>query len=110
MKKHGGKIIRRYGKYQVINCRNCKFIHINPVPSNEELQSFYENEYYQKTKPDYITGNEKDIEYQNYTFDEKLDFLEKNNSKKNKKNSRYRFRPRIFFKKSKKERMECFRN
>ena len=77
MKKHTGEIIRKYGKYRVINCKNCKFIHINPIPTNEELQNFYENDYYQKTKPNYIIGNEKDIEYQNYTFDEKLDFLEK---------------------------------
>ena len=77
MKNHHGKIIRKYGKYRVINCKNCKFIHINPIPTNEELQNFYENDYYQKTKPNYIIGNEKDMEYQDYTFDEKLDFLEK---------------------------------
>ena len=82
MKKHTGKIIRKYGRFQIINCKNCKFIHINPIPTNEELENFYENDYYQKTKPNYITGNEKDIEYQNYTFDEKLDFLEKKFTKK----------------------------
>ena len=85
MKKHGGKTIRKYGKYKVINCKYCKFIHINPIPSSEELEDFYQNEYYQKTKPNYIIGNEKDIRYQNYTFDEKLDFIESKISGKQKK-------------------------
>tara|TARA_B100001750_G_scaffold169122_1_gene137530 strand:- start:1878 stop:2789 length:912 start_codon:yes stop_codon:yes gene_type:complete len=85
MKNHSGETIRKYGKYKVINCKYCKFIHINPIPTNEELENFYQNEYYQKTKPDYIIGNEKDIAYQNYTFDEKLDFLESKISGKQKK-------------------------
>ena len=50
------------------------------------------------------------MEYQNYTFDEKLDFLEKNNSKKTRKILDIGSGPGFFFKKSKKERMECFRN
>ncbi len=61
----------------MINCKSCKFIHIHPIPSNEELHAFYNNDYYQKTKPNYIQGNEKDIQYQNCTFDEKLDILER---------------------------------
>ena len=78
MNKHNGKLIKKFGKHELIFCRNCNFIHVNPIPSNDELLNFYKNMYYQKNKPDYIKGNEKDIEYQNYTFDEKLDFLEKN--------------------------------
>jgi len=85
MKNHKGKSIKKIGRYSIINCKNCQFIHINPIPSNKELLDFYQNDYYQKTKPDYIRGNEKDMKYQNYTFDEKLDFLEKKISKKQKK-------------------------
>ena len=77
MQNHKGKIIRKVGKYTLINCKSCKFIHIHPIPSNEELHAFYNNDYYQKTKPNYIQGNEKDIQYLNYTFDEKLDTIEK---------------------------------
>jgi len=77
LQNHKGKIIRKVGKYTLINCKSCKFIHIHPIPSNEELHAFYNNDYYQKTKPNYIQGNEKDIQYLNYTFDEKLDTIEK---------------------------------
>jgi len=77
LQNHKGKTIRKVGKYTLINCKSCKFIHIHPIPSNEELHAFYNNDYYQKTKPNYIQGNEKDIQYLNYTFDEKLDTIEK---------------------------------
>ena len=69
----------------MINCKSCKFIHVHPIPSNEELYALYNNDYYQKTKPDYIQGNEKYIQYLNYTFDEKLDILEKHVSSKSRK-------------------------
>ena len=85
MKKHKGKTIRKVGKYTVINCKSCKFIHIHPIPSNKELHAFYKNDYYQKTKPNYIQGNEKEIQYLNYTFDEKLDILESLLSSKSKR-------------------------
>ena len=85
MKKHKGKTIRKVGKYTVINCKSCKFIHIHPIPSNKELHAFYKNDYYQKTKPNYIQGNEKEIQYLNYTFDEKLDILERLLSSKSKR-------------------------
>ena len=85
MKNHKGKSIKKIGRYSIINCKNCQFIHINPIPTNEELENFYQNEYYQKNKPDYIRSNEKDIRYQNYTFDEKLDFIESKISGKQKK-------------------------
>lgn len=77
MKNHKGNLIKRFGKYSIIKCKTCKFIHINPIPTNKELSLLYANDYYQKTKPNYIQGNEKDIQYLNYTFDEKLDTIEK---------------------------------
>ena len=108
MKKHTGEIIRKYGKYRVINCKNCKFIHINPIPTNEELQNFYENDYYQKTKPNYIIGNEKDIEYQNYTFDEKLDFLEKKFTSKTRRILDIGSGPGFFLRRAKKRGWKSF--
>jgi 2-polyprenyl-3-methyl-5-hydroxy-6-metoxy-1,4-benzoquinol methylase len=77
LKNHKGNLIKRFGKYSIIKCKTCKFIHINPIPTNKELSLLYANDYYQKTKPNYIQGNEKDIQYLNYTFDEKLDTIEK---------------------------------
>ena len=85
MKNHNGDLVKRFGKYSIIKCKTCKFIHINPIPTNKELSLLYANDYYQKTKPNYIQGNEKDIQYLNYTFDEKLDTIEKLLSSKSKR-------------------------
>ena len=85
MKNHKGNLIKRFGKYSIIKCKTCKFIHINPIPTNKELSLLYANDYYQKTKPNYIQGNEKDIQYLNYTFDEKLDTIEKSLSSKSRR-------------------------
>ena len=85
MAKHAGKIIRKFRKYKVVDCNVCKFIHIFPIPSDKELFSLYNNDYYQKTKPDYIQGNEKEMNYLNNTFDEKLGTVEKFLSSKSKR-------------------------
>ena len=69
----------------MIDCRNCGFIHVIPIPSNQELNLFYNNEFYQKTKPNYIQGNEKEMNYFNSTFDEKLVTIEKLISSKSKR-------------------------
>ena len=69
----------------MIDCRNCEFIHVTPVPSNEELDLFYNNEYYQKIKPDFISKNEGEMDYWNLVFDEKLATIEKLISQKSKR-------------------------
>ena len=85
MIKHNGKTIKKFGKYSVIDCRICKFIHIIPVPSDQELNSFYDNEYYQNTKPNFISKNENEMDYWNSVFDEKLVTIEKLISSKSKR-------------------------
>ena len=73
MKKHKGQTIRKVGKYTVINCKSCKFIHVHPIPSNEELYALYNNDYYQKTKPDYIVKNSEKISCPNCDAEMKLE-------------------------------------
>ena len=78
MIKHKGKILGEQGDYKIIQCTSCNFIHLNPIPTNDTLLEMYEKEYYQKVKPDYITKDESELNYWNLSFDERLDFLEKN--------------------------------
>jgi len=85
LKNHNGDLVKRFGKYSIIKCKTCKFIHANPIPTNKELSSLYTNDFYKKIKPDYIHGNEKEIEYLDYTFNEKLDTIEKLLSSKSKR-------------------------
>jgi SAM-dependent methyltransferase len=85
LKNHNGDLVKRFGKYSIIKCKICKFIHVNPIPTNKELSLLYADDYYKKIKPDYIHGNEKEIKYLDYTFNEKLDTIEKLLSSKSKR-------------------------
>ena len=80
-KNHFGEIILHKGKTDIINCKICKFIHIDPIPSEKELLKFYQEEFYQEVKPTYHEKDEKEIKYWNMSYDEKLNILETNNIK-----------------------------
>ena len=54
MDSHKGKIILNKGKFELIDCTKCKFIHIMPLPTEAELLKFYQKEFYQKVKPTYL--------------------------------------------------------
>ena len=76
MTYHKGIILHKIGKYKIINCNFCKFIHIYPIPSDRKLSTLYIDDYYKKTKPQYIKKNEAEAEYWNILFDEKLETIE----------------------------------
>ena len=74
--KHGGKVLKKIEKFRIIDCDKCQFIHVMPLPSELELSKLYKRKYYTKVKPNYIKKYQKEIDYWNLIFDEKLDFLE----------------------------------
>jgi len=74
--KHSGKVLKKIERFRIINCDKCQFIHVMPLPSELELSKLYKREYYTKVKPNYIKKYQKEIDYWNLIFDEKLDFLE----------------------------------
>jgi len=74
--KHGGKVLKKIERFRIINCDKCQFIHVMPLPSELELSKLYKRKYYTKVKPNYIKKYQKEIDYWNLIFDEKLDFLE----------------------------------
>ncbi len=78
-KKHHGNIVLHKENVDLIDCEICKFIHIFPLPSQDELLKFYQEEFYQTIKPTYLEKDEKENQYWNIEFDEKLSILEANN-------------------------------
>jgi 2-polyprenyl-3-methyl-5-hydroxy-6-metoxy-1,4-benzoquinol methylase len=73
--KHTGKILKKIGQSKIVNCKECKFIHVIPLPLKKNLSELYKKKYYSKIKPNYIKKYEKEIDYWNLIFDEKLNFL-----------------------------------
>src|SRR5206468_3020422 len=48
---HSGAELDSIGGFTVIECERCRFRHIVPVPTAEELESVYRHEYYTSAKP-----------------------------------------------------------
>ena len=53
-------------------CENCKFIHVMPIPTEDNLLNLYKNEFFQKIKPDDIKKEDLESEYWKTTYDDKL--------------------------------------
>ena len=43
---HKGEVLDSKNNFEVIECKNCQFKHIVPIPTEEELIKVYEDEYY----------------------------------------------------------------
>lgn len=77
--KHFGKLLLQKENLDIIDCEVCKFIHVVPIPTQSELLKFYQEEFYQEIKPNYLKKDEEENEYWNVSYDEKLNILESNN-------------------------------
>lgn len=63
MTNHVGPVLVRVGDVEVIDCESCRFKHIFPLPTDEEVKKFYEEEFYQSEKPGYFDSYERDKEW-----------------------------------------------
>lgn len=85
MIKHIGKVIDKIAQFDVLNCTTCGFIHINPIPSFNDLKKIYSSEYYTEEKPKYIVNNLKDKQWWETVYNDRLDYLDSYNKSLSKK-------------------------
>ena len=74
---HSGPIIESKNGYDIIDCIQCEFRHVVPIPSEEELATIYKDDYYTTEKPLYIERSVEDKEWWKNVYDERLDLFEK---------------------------------
>jgi len=74
---HTGSILDKVDKYNVIECSHCGFKHLDPIPSEDELQEFYNKQYFQTAKPEYLEEDRREIIHRNIFFDQRIDFFSK---------------------------------
>ncbi|CCB91277.1 putative SAM-dependent methyltransferase [Waddlia chondrophila 2032/99] len=67
-KIHQGNVIDTIDGIDVIECTVCGFKHVNPLPSQEELETLYKKEYYSLDKPQYLKDSEEDQEWWEMTY------------------------------------------
>ncbi len=73
---HKGNILDRCNEYNVIDCEECGFVHIDPVPSEADLEKTYREEYYSVEKPEYIARSEEDLVWWNICYKERYETFE----------------------------------
>lgn len=83
--KHKGKIINNIKTWSVVDCSNCGFAHINPVPGLKELYQIYSSKYYEEEKPLYIKRDKEDGKWWKTIYRDRVDLLEKHAGTKSKK-------------------------
>jgi len=48
---HKGSLVATVNGFDVIECQYCRFKHIFPIPTEEELEHTHMHDYYTKEKP-----------------------------------------------------------
>jgi SAM-dependent methyltransferase len=69
---HQGKKLAEKNNFEIIMCENCKFIHVVPIPTDDDLLNLYKNQFFQKIKPNDIEKEDLESEYWKTTYDDKL--------------------------------------
>jgi SAM-dependent methyltransferase len=73
---HSGGIVATENGFDVIECKECGFKHIIPLPTDEELEEVYSHEYYTQEKPLYIERYREDLEWWDTVYSRRYEILE----------------------------------
>lgn len=76
-KEHKGKILDKKDGVSVLDCTECGFAHVSPIPSDAELTHFYEREFYQHEKPNYFRETKEDLPWWMATYNNYYELLER---------------------------------
>jgi len=74
---HEGEVLASDNGFDVIDCQECSFKHIIPIPTVDELESVYKHDYYEEEKPLYLERYLEDIDWWNATYTQRYEIFEK---------------------------------
>lgn len=80
---HTGMVCEKVNDFTVIECDHCKFKHVIPLPTAEELNTIYSHEYYTTEKPLYIERYLEDKAWWDGVYAGRYEVLEKNSGQSN---------------------------
>ena len=83
--EHNGAVLDSKNGFDVIDCYECGFKHVVPIPSSEELEEVYRNEYYSDEKPFYIDHYLEDKRWWDIVYKRRFDIFEKHLDKDSRK-------------------------
>ncbi|MDR2623043.1 MAG: class I SAM-dependent methyltransferase [Methanobrevibacter sp.] len=64
-------------QYKVIDCEICGFKHIVPFPTEESLNDFYSEAYFEKDRENYFNQVKEEINWLNFTYENFYELIEK---------------------------------
>lgn len=62
VREHTGAVIDSKDDFDVIKCKTCGFKHVVPIPTQEELDQLYKEDFYSTEKPRDFKDMEEDLE------------------------------------------------
>lgn len=74
---HAGAALDTVNGFTVIDCDVCRFKHIVPVPTPEELARVYSHEYYATEKPLYLERHIEDLDWWNLVYADRYALFER---------------------------------
>jgi SAM-dependent methyltransferase len=74
---HEGPVLDSVKGFDVIECRNCGFRHVLPLPTSEELAGAYAEHYYTREKPRSIQRQGEDLPWWRLVFADRFDVFER---------------------------------
>lgn len=76
-KEHSGEALAYVDNFTVIDCCQCSYKHVTPLPTPDELEHVYSHEYYSQEKPLYIERYLEDKEWWDGVYAERYAVFEK---------------------------------
>ncbi len=73
---HVGEVRDLVKGYEILDCRQCQFIHIIPIPTQREIEKIYRPSYYKVEKPDYIRRQRRDMGWWELVYKERYETFE----------------------------------
>ena len=73
---HEGLVMASANGFDVVDCEQCRFKHIIPIPTEEELEKTYKHDYYTQAHPLYIERYREDLDWWNVIATERYEILE----------------------------------
>lgn len=76
-RKHTGTIVDSVNGFDVVECTECSFKHILPLPTTEDIDPMYRVNYYTEEKPLYLDHVRADLDWWQVVFAGRFDTFEK---------------------------------
>ncbi len=74
--QHKGPVLSSANGYDIIDCEACGFAHITPLPTIEQLEKIYAEEFYATTEPVYIDRYKEDRPWWDLVYNDRYDSFE----------------------------------